>query len=80
MCVCGGGTHCFSDGGGVGVGGHNCFWTDPVGVGVSVKFLVQRKTSCPLCNLNTLWTRRRVTYQNDNSTFLTFGVISLCYV
>ena len=24
-------------------------------------------------------TRRRVKYKNDNSVFLTFGVISLCY-
>ena len=49
-----------------------------------------RKTSCPLCNLNTLWnilmilgrnverTSRRVADKNDNFGFLTFGVISLC--
>ena len=46
--------------------------------------------SCQLCKSKTLWNsfmilgrnveqdRRRVGYKNDNSAFLTFGVISLC--
>ena len=66
-------------------------------VGVTYCFWVgshwhQRKTSCPLCYLDTLgivwWylvlmkNRMRwcVRYKNDNSGFLTFGIISLCFV
>ena len=48
--------------------------------------------SCPLCNSKTLWNifmilgknieKDQMTchVKNDNSSFLTFGVISLCYV
>ena len=47
---------------------------------------------CPLCNSNTLWNilmvlgrsveqaRRHVVYKTDNSAFLTFGIISICYI
>ena len=67
------------------MGGH-VFGMDLVGIGI--------KTSCPLCNLNTL---RKilmilgknveldfsmcqcVANKNENSGFLTFGVISLCF-
>ena len=46
---------------------------------------------CPLCKSKTLWNifmilgrnveqdQHSVAYTNDNSGFLTFGVISLCY-
>ena len=45
-----------------------------------------------LCKSKTLWhifmilgrnleqTRQRVVYKNDNSAFLTFGIITLCYI
>ena len=51
----------------------------------------QHKTSCPLCYLNALWNilmilgrnveqdQKHVAYKNDNSAFLTFGVISSLY-
>ena len=47
---------------------------------------------CPLCKSMTLWNifmilgrnveqnQMACRYKNDNSSFLTFGVISLCYV
>ena len=37
----------------------------------------RRKTSCPLCNLNTFWNILMIL---GNSAFLTFGVTSLCYI
>ena len=33
--------------------------------------------SCPLCKSKTLWNIFMIPYKNDNSAFLTFGVISL---
>ena len=48
--------------------------------------------SCPLRTSNTLWNifmilgrnvekdRQRVAYKNDNSGFLSFGLISICFV
>ena len=51
-----------------------------------------KKISCPLCNSNTFWNismilgrnveqdQRHVACNNDNSAFLTFGIISLSYI
>ena len=83
MCVCGGG-------GGANMaqvipkgGGTYCFWDG------SHWCRRQRKTSCPLCNLNTLGNILMILGRNveqgkatchGNSGFLTFGVTCLCFV
>ena len=59
---------------------------------LSLFFFYLKKILCLLCNSNTLWNismvlGRNVEHdqttsrdKNDNSAFLTFGVISLCYI
>ena len=56
---------------------HIVFGTDPIGVcfSVSVKLLICSITQIPF---EIFWWH--VTYKSNNSGFLTFGVISLCFV
>ena len=60
---------------GVGVGGgtygHIVFRTDPVGVGISLSVSIGVKTSCPLCNLNTLWNILMILGRNVDQDVMT---------